>query len=381
MSRIKQFNGLPEMDFTGGWTLEKIQEKLESDYGASMEAQGQKGTLSKSSPMKLQIMAEANMLYQIVVLIDQAGKGNFLQYAEGAALDNLASFKRITRREASRASVTLRFSMTNARVSATPIPAGIRVCTEDLRYFAVASYVEIPAGEQSVLCEAFALDAGEEMNGIAIGQINQIVDPLPYIAAVTNVNVSSGGTDIESDDELTYRVYMAPSGYSVAGPKDAYEYYARSYRADISDAHATTPEAAHVNVMFLLDGGVIPDEEIIAGLEEFLSDDKIRPLGDRVTVTVPEEVEYNIALTYYVAKSVSGQAVSIQAAVNAAVSEYQVWQRAMGRDINPSRLIELIRAAGAKRCEVTSPVFTVIEDGEIAKVGTVSITYGGLEDD
>ena len=53
----------------------------------------------------------------------------------------------------------------------------------------------------------------------------------------------------------------------------------------------------------------------------------------------------------------------------------------MGRDINPSRLIELIRTAGAKRCEVTSPVFTVIEDGKIAKVGTVSVTYGGLEDD
>lgn len=381
MSYIPQFKDLPALDFTGGWTLEKIQEKLESDYGEYMTAHGEKGTLSASDPMKLMIMAVSSMLYQQTALIDQIGKSNFLQYASGSELDNLASFKKMSRIMDSKAEVMLRFSMTGIRTSATPIPAGIRVCTEDLKYFAVASYTEIPIGEKSVECRAVALESGEKMNGIAIGILNQIVDPLPYIAAVENINVSGGGKDIESDDDFTYRVYMAPSSYSVAGPKDAYEYYARSYRSDISDVSVTSPAPKEVNVMFLLDGGIIPDHETMEGMREFLSDKTIRPLTDLLTISAPKEVEYNIALTYYIARSSYSQAVSIQTAVQSAISEYQIWQRKMERDINPSKLIEMVVAAGAKRCQIVEPAFTIIRSGEIPKIRTVSVTYGGIEDD
>ena len=38
-------------------------------------------------------------------------------------------------------------------------------------------------------------------------------------------------------------------------------------------------------------------------------------------------------------------------------------------------------AAGAKRVNVNSPTHLVIEKGEVAQSGTVSITYGGIEDD
>lgn len=83
-------------------------------------------------------------------------------------------------------------------------------------------------------------------------------------------------------------------------------------------------------------------------------------------------------------------AAEIADAVNAAVAEYTAWQCAkLGRDINPSHLIGLLMRTGIKRVELTSPVFTDLRDGseaaanvpQVAKIGTITITNGGYEDE
>ena len=381
MSYIQEFSALPEISFTGGWTLEKIQQQLESTYGSAMEAAGKNGVLSAADPVKLIIMGLSAISYQMIQLIDIKGKQNFLRYASGAYLDQLATFKKVIRKGPTCAEVTMRFSMTSVRNSATPIPAGTRVATENGIYFMVKSYTEIPIGEQNVDCIAVALTPGSSQNGIAAGLINQIVDPLPYIAAVVNVDASEGGTDTESDEDLTRRVYLAPSGYSVAGPREAYEYFARSFRGDISDVQVTSPQPCEVKIIFLLEGGVLPDEHTRDEMLEYLSDEKIRPLADKLTIAVPQEVEYSIQLTYFIARSKESQAVTIQSAVNTAIEDYQVWQRALGQDINPTELIARIRNAGAKRTAVIAPEYLVVNEDQLPKAVSVQVTYGGLEDD
>ena len=133
--------------------------------------------------------------------------------------------------------------------------------------------------------------------------------------------------------------------------------------------------------MFILSDGSIPGEELIAGLQNFLRDGKIRPLTDDVTVAAPTETVYNLNLTYYINDSDKASASVIQSKVNDAILKYETWQRKIGRDINPSELIRRITDAGAKRVAVISPTYTVIGDYYISKLGTKSITYGGLEDD
>ena len=74
--------------------------------------------------------------------------------------------------------------------------------------------------------------------------------------------------------------------------------------------------------------------------------------------------------------------------MNDAVNSYIKWQTAkIGRDINPSKLIQMMVEAGAKRVVVTSPAFTQLSDGgdnstpELAKLGTKTVTNGGYEDE
>ena len=137
MSYISEFSDLPEISFDGGWTITKIQQYLEVAYGTEMEKLGESGVLSASDPFKLVIMGLSALSYQMVQLIDIKGKQNFLRYATGAYLDQLATFKKITRKGPTCAEVTMRFSMTSVRNSATPIPAGTRVATENGIYFMV----------------------------------------------------------------------------------------------------------------------------------------------------------------------------------------------------------------------------------------------------
>ena len=89
---------------------------------------------------------------------------------------------------------------------------------------------------------------------------------------------------------------------------------------------------------------------------------------------------YNIDVTYYTQE---GGAISddvISENVNAAVGAFKKWQaEKMGRDVNPSYLIQLLMQAGVKRVEVRAPAFATVKDNQVAKIGTTTVTNGGAE--
>ena len=73
---------------------------------------------------------------------------------------------------------------------------------------------------------------------------------------------------------------------------------------------------------------------------------------------------------------------SSRGAVAHAVADYQTWQRAIGRDINPSQLVHMVMDAGAKRVTVTAPTYTAVDATKVSALqGDAVISYGGLEDD
>lgn len=384
MDNIEAIKNTPEISFIDNKTIEQVQSEMVADFEAFMSAaEGKDVKLERASVHRMILNAAAVQIFQALQYIDRAGKQNLLKYSYAEFLDNLALFKGETRHPASAAVVTLRFTLSAVRAVATGIPKGTRVSTADGLYFATDEYTEIPAGSTMVDVTATSTVVGKDGNGIAIGEVNTIVDPVPYVATATNTSVSSGGADTESDEALAERIYLAPSAYSTAGPEDSYKYHARRYNASIGDVVATSQQAAgKVNIVFIMADGSTPDSTTIAGLQAYLNDDTIRPMTDIVTVAAPTEVSYTISLTYYINRSDSAQAVAIQTAVEQAVSDYVKWQRSVGKDINPSKLTALIMAAGAKRVTLTAPTYTAVGATSVAALsGTPSVSYGGLEDD
>ena len=381
MNAIKS---LPDISFIDNKDIDQVRQEMVADYESFIsEATGQTVTLERSSVHRMELYAAAAQIYQAMQYIDRQGKQSILKYSYSDFLDNLAIFKGVTRNPATLATTTLRFTLSAERDTATGIPQGTRVSTAGAIYFATDVYAEIPAGSTTVDVPATCTVAGTDGNGFAAGELATIVDPIPYVASVTNTTATEGGAEIESDDDLAERVFLAPGAYSTAGPEDGYLYHAKAYSAAIGDVVATSNQAAGtVDIVFIMADGSTPGEEMIEGLEGYLQGKTIRPMTDLVRVAAPQEVTYTINLTYYINRSDSAKAVTIQAAVAQAVADYQTWQRAIGRDINPSQLVHMVMDAGAKRVTVTAPTYTAVDATKVSALqGDAVISYGGLEDD
>ena len=385
MPEISVVKNLPDVSFIDGATVEDIRGEMVADYEAFMsQATGRPLTLDRASPHRMELYAAAAQIYHALQYIDRAGKQNLLKYSYSNFLDHLAAFKGLTREPEAAATTTLRFTLSAEREAATGIPVGTRAAVPDWSvYFATTQYMEIPAGAMSVDVPAACTMTGEAGNRLAVGELSKLVDPIPYMASVSNITVTAGGAEVESDEHLAERVYLFPGSYSTAGPEDAYLYHAKKFNTSVGDAVAVSDQAAGtVDLYFLMTDGSTPPQEMIQGLQDYLRDGNIRPMTDLVTVAAPTETEYTISLTYYINRSDSNRAVSIQAEVLAAVDAYTKWQRAIGRDINPSKLVERIMAAGAKRVDLTAPVYTVVGKKSVAALaGDPAVHYGGLEDD
>ena len=379
---IAELENLPEVSFIDNITLDEIQEQMESDYQEKYESlTGKVYTLRRADPAALILYACSIQIFQALLFVDRAGKQDLLKYSYGEFLDNLAAIRGITRMDALPAVTTVRFTLSETVPEVVAIPEGTTVTNGEI-YFQTDEYAEIAAGNTSIDIPCTCQTDGSIGNGIPVGEIKTLVDTLPYVKTVENIEVTSGGADIENDENLAERIYLAPSGYSVAGPDDAYKYFTMAYNQEIADVMVTSPDPAEVEIRFLMENGEIPTSTVMSGLEEYLQDNKIRPLTDHVTVLAPEQQRFDIALTYYINRSDQAKANTIQAAVQAAVDEYVKWQTyTIGRDINPSELTKRIIEAGAKRVEITFPVFTSVAPDTVARIGQKTVTYGGLEND
>lgn len=393
MSNIAEFAEIPEYSVTDNMTLEDVNNLVTEIYTRNYKAvNGTTPPLHSADPITLTLKSISELYYMVLQVAEKRTRCALLKTATGEALDNMGLPFGVKRNEATYATVTIRFNLSAEQKTVVMIPQGTRVRTAAGIYFATAAYAQIAIGETYVDVLAQAEVVGASGNDVPIGVVDTLVDAIPYVAAVENVDTSSGGADAESDDSLTRRIWLSPTTYSCAGPRDAYEYWAMSFRSDVENAIAVSPRSqpCTVYIFFMLTGGRMPSEKDMSEMQAYLMNEARRPMTDQVICKAPEEVEYGIDFTYYIGAGNAKGASIVQENVTKAVEEFQQWQRSIGRDISPMELIYRLRVAGVKRVELRQPVYMVVEGGsdlekatvQIPKLsGTPTIIYGGVEDD
>lgn len=341
--------------------------------------------LHRADPRRLLLLPFIAMLVQQRNDIDWTAKQNLLYYALGDNLDHLGFFLGVTRLEPAHAMTTLRYELSAPQNQIVTLPAGTRATPDGTHYFATMETVGIPVGSTNAEVTAKCTMPGLSGNGWAIGQINQQVDRLPWVKSVANVTVSTGGAEVEDDENFRDRIRMAPESFSVAGPRGAYEYWARSTHQDIVDVAVIGPpdlKPGNVELYPLMRGGELPSQEIIDAVLKKCNAEDIRPLTDYVKALQPKPLRYRLDVVYWLDRSRATQAAALQQAVEAAARGWMSWQKSkLGRDLNPSELNHRMVAAGAKRVEVRSPSFVVLGASQVALLdGEARISFGGLED-
>ena len=375
-------DNFPDISFIDDTTIEDVLTQMINDYQTKYkEVTKKEVSLAQADPHRLIMYSCAVQIYQAMQYADYAGKVSFLKYARGDYLDNLAAIRGVARLQATAASTVLKFTLSEPISSVVGIPAGTRATNGNDVFFATDEYAEIKAGETAVSVAATCTEKGSLGNNFAEGEFNVLVNALPYVVSVVNTSQTFGGSDLENDDSLKERVFEMPNSYSTAGPTGAYSYFVKQVDQSISDVVIRSDTPGVVKVIFVTESGM-PDSALIQKVQDELEDRDVRPLTDKVEVLAPETQTYNVDLTYYISSSEKASVAAIQENIAAAVTVYNNWQtEKIGRDINPSYLIQKVMEAGAKRAVVSSPTFTVLDNGTIATTGTVSVKYGGLEDD
>lgn len=337
-------------------------------------------TLAAGDPVRLFLESVASIIAQQRSIINFTGKMNLLAYSEGDYLDHIGILVGCTRLESEKAKAEALVTLSAEQEFAVSIPAGTRITAGNDLMFAITDTVIIPAGETTAEVTVECTTAGEVGNGFLPGQLKQIVDPIAYVESIVNTSTSAGGTDTESDEAYRERIRIAPESFSVAGPTGAYIYWAKTASSLISDVAVISPQPGYVEIYPLLESGELPSQTILGDVAAVCNDDRIRPLTDHVSVISPTAVSYDVEAEYYIEAEDSSASAEIQEAVTKAVNEYVLWQKAkLGRDVNPSELIRRMVNAGAKRVDVTSPVFTTVSKSEVAIADTVSVTFGGVD--
>lgn len=322
------------------------------------------------------LFAEALVMVLVSVYnkMNDTAKQKMLQYARGDVLDAIGEMDNTPRLMPTAAHDTVRFSVQEPIGQNVIIPSGTRVTPDGEVFFSTLSATVLQAGKSYADVEVYCQTLGSEYNGLAPGTINVLVDVIPYIYSVSNIYGTIGGDDGEpyteaGDDRYRERIKLAHSSFSVAGPVEAYKYFALSADPEISDVQVVSPEGHKINIYVLMAGGNIPDAETLQKVAGIVSADDVRPMTDEVTVLPPDQVPYGIEIKYYTTLDNEPEAVEVVEGLGGAIDQYNEWQVAkMGRDINPDQLKKHILApsAAVDRVDVVAPAFTTVGTNQVA---------------
>lgn len=186
------------------------------------------------------IFAEAiiSVLVAMLSTADDKVKQSRLQYAREDVLDEIGEMFGISRMDGTKATTIVEFS-TNTAVSVdVTIPKGALVTCDYEHYFATKEDVVLVAGETSVSAVVEATNTGAEYNDIAVGEINVLTTAIAYIDSVKNVEITTGGADVEGDDEYRDRIQLSMDRFA-SGTENYYKYIAMTANNTLQDIFIT----------------------------------------------------------------------------------------------------------------------------------------------
>lgn len=369
--------GMPEVNF-----LETDSESIKSEIIKAYETASGR-SLASGDPVRLFLLTIAAVIIQLRNKVNWTAQQNLLTYAQGDYLDALGVWVDVARLPASKAVTTIKFTLSEKLANAFVIPAGFEVSSGDVS-FATDKELVIAPGELEAETSASCQTEGVAGNDYAEGQINTIVSPKAFLLSAVNTTVSEGGSEIEDDASYAERIRLRLDSYSVAGPRLAYVYHAKSFSPAISDVAVISPVPGEVDVYALLENGTLPTESFLEGLLEHLSAENIRPLTDYVVCKSPEPISYKIRVDYWINKEDREKAAAVREAADSAVEEYRAWQQSrIGRDITPSQLVAKLAIAGASRIDESTfepKSFRALKANQVAQCSEVEVNFMGYKD-
>lgn len=158
----------------------------------------------------------------------------------------------------------------------------------------------------------------------------------------------------EVDDDLRFRAQLALEGFSVAGPRGAYEFHARSTSGEVGDVAVDSPDPGQVRITVMArEGDGTAAQPLLDQVYATLTDERVRPLCDTVIVRSATIAAYQIAAVLDIAPGPDAGVVLDRA--REAASAYAAGMRRIGQPVTVSGLHAALHGEGVTRVTLTSP--------------------------
>lgn len=197
------------------------------------------------------------------------------------------------------------------------------------------------------------------------------------IKPADNTTVPPTPAVMESDEALLERTQMAFEGLSVAGPREAYKFHARSADGRVADASAISPQPceAVVTILSTAEDGAA-EADLLPIVEAALSDEDVRPVADRLAVQLAHMVPYRIRATLYLEPGPEAEPILQAAGENA--DAYRKARRRLGRDINRSAITAALHVTGVQKVDLLEPAEDIaLDETQAGYCESVEIINGG----
>lgn len=313
-------------------------------------------------------------------LLNEAAQNGVLQntvvFSEGVHLENRAANVSTYRLLAQPAKTTLEFRLSAVRLLDTPIPAGTRVGAGTTISFATDSSLVIPAGMLAAPVQATATVPGATWNGIGIGAVNDLLDPVPFVTSASNVTDVTGGTDAEEWERFRLRAANALFTIAKTGPRNGYREYVMAVDPEIVDVAVIRPEPGKINIHPLMRTG-LPSTELKASVAAYLDPETRRAMGDDVTVLDPVRDGFTFTLTVRCLAAVPGLKDAAEAA---AIAAFEPWTQELGAQIAPSVIIAAVKSLAGVTDVSTDLAFTDLAATHFAGIDGITADVLVVED-
>lgn len=224
------------------------------------------------------------------------------------------------------------------------------------------------------LMTAYATGSDLDQVALRVGVFRQLID----------AGDPGNGIDptYEDDDSLRQRIVLAAESFSCAGPELAYVFHAKSSHPDVLDASATSPAPGEVLVTLLsrTGDGAAPQETIdaVAAVLSPVAGNRIRPMGDLVTVASAEIVTFAIVAVIYTFAG-PDRTVVLEAA-RAKLDAFLEESRRLGRNYNDSSVKAALTVAGVQRVVLPDWEDVICDPTQAGHCAAIEITHGGYDD-
>lgn len=184
--------------------------------------------------------------------------------------------------------------------------------------------------------------------------------------------------DDETDEQLRQRIHLAPESYATTGSRQAYIYHTLSTNSQILDADALRGDNGDVFIHILTASGVVSDE-LIAKVLANTSDEKKRPLSDRVHVASGTPKDFRLIVEVSPLAIANPDNVLANTQIKAQDYANELRQK-LGRDVVPSQIIDRLSDSNIwqiKVIEPTSPL--ILQAYEWANCTDIQVKLGGVQ--